>query len=264
LAITSGKAYAYNTVAKAVIDETPATGTDSRAVRKSNKTWDTSTTTSDGTPGETSGTDEPLSSLLVSFMAMFQADELTVMWTTTSENNIQSWNLYRADNDNFATATQITTMPSQGSDNEMNEYRYTDEFDYETDVTYYYWIESVDYSGKVQLFGPTSITINEHENPDAPSVVRYGVRNYPNPFNPETTIEFALKENQGTKATIYIYNIKGQLVKVANQGTIKPDKVYQYNWNGKDMNGREVGSGVYLYKLVTDKKTFTKKMMLLK
>ncbi len=92
--------------------------------------------------------------------------------------------------------------------------------------------------------------------------VNYEFSNYPNPFNPSTIIRFAVKV--GGKATLYIYNLKGQMVKKASWEDIKADKVYRYIWNGDDMNNKKVASGIYLYKLITSKKTYTKKMLLLK
>jgi len=85
--------------------------------------------------------------------------------------------------------------------------------------------------------------------------------NYPNPFNPSTTIAFDLaREGQ---VTIEVFNIKGQRV-----STIAHD-VYQAGrhnvvWNGNDANGRTVGSGVYFYRMTTDGYVKTQKMLLMK
>ncbi len=85
--------------------------------------------------------------------------------------------------------------------------------------------------------------------------------NYPNPFNPETTISYDLKE-QG-KVSIDIFNIKGQKVKTlvdANQESGNHNVV----WNGRDDNNKKVSSGVYFYKMKTDNYSATKKMILMK
>jgi hypothetical protein len=85
--------------------------------------------------------------------------------------------------------------------------------------------------------------------------------NYPNPFNPETTISYDIAEE--TDVTLDVYNIRGQKVKTLVNERMKPG----YNsviWNGKDDNNRNVASGVYFYRLKTSDKTLTKKMMLLK
>ena len=85
--------------------------------------------------------------------------------------------------------------------------------------------------------------------------------NFPNPFNPETTINYYLKEN--SKVSLKIYNIKGQLVKTLLDD-IKPAGDHSVIWDGSDSNGNRVGSAIYFYKLKTDNFKKTKKMILLK
>ncbi len=85
--------------------------------------------------------------------------------------------------------------------------------------------------------------------------------NYPNPFNPTTTIKYALKQSEDVK--LMIFNLKGQLVKTLCDE--KQDAGYHtIIWNGKDKNGKTVSSGVYFYKLNAGKYTSTKKMILMK
>ena len=85
--------------------------------------------------------------------------------------------------------------------------------------------------------------------------------NYPNPFNPSTTILFNLaKFAKDTK--IVIYNIKGQKVK---QLKVDNEKLgfNQVVWNGKNDNGKKVTSGVYLYQLKQKGKTVASKKMIM-
>ncbi len=85
--------------------------------------------------------------------------------------------------------------------------------------------------------------------------------NYPNPFNPETTLSYNLRE--AGLVTLDIFNIKGQKVKSlvnANQTQGNHTVV----WNGKDDNNRSVASGVYFYKMRNGKYSSTKKMILMK
>ena len=86
--------------------------------------------------------------------------------------------------------------------------------------------------------------------------------NYPNPFNPTTTIEFSLPSD--SEVTISIYNLKGQKLKtIINQSL--PKGKHQTLWNGIDNRDKPVSSGVYFYKLDIDGKTKgMKKMLLLK
>ncbi len=86
------------------------------------------------------------------------------------------------------------------------------------------------------------------------------LNNYPNPFNPSTTISFSIDTNNIEDIELTIYNLKGQKIR-------KYSLLYDQSsvtWNGTDDNGKYVTSGVYLYKLEIGDKTFTKKMLLLK
>ena len=89
--------------------------------------------------------------------------------------------------------------------------------------------------------------------------------NYPNPFNPSTTISFKISRKDAKNAKIEIYNIKGQQVKTFPNLQINKSSNQQIIWNGTDDNGKNVSSGIYFYKLKVDDKTFaTKKCLLLK
>lgn len=84
--------------------------------------------------------------------------------------------------------------------------------------------------------------------------------NYPNPFNPSTTIRYSVKDPAPVR--IEIYNLKGQLVKTLvneHQNTGH----YNVIWNGRDSSGRSVGSGVYLYRMQAGDYSSTRKMMLM-
>ncbi|RLD53726.1 MAG: hypothetical protein DRJ01_19000, partial [Bacteroidetes bacterium] len=86
--------------------------------------------------------------------------------------------------------------------------------------------------------------------------------NYPNPFNPETTIAYEINKNGPIK--IDIYNIKGQHVKALVNSNQKAG-YYQKVWDGRDSNGKNVSSGVYFYKLrAGNTYTYTRKMILMK
>jgi Right handed beta helix region/FlgD Ig-like domain len=85
--------------------------------------------------------------------------------------------------------------------------------------------------------------------------------NYPNPFNPETSISFSLPSEQ--KVELTVYNLKGQKVRVLAKGSLSSGK-HSIIWEGKDNNGKQVGSGLYFYKLKTTDQEISKKMLLLK
>ncbi len=86
------------------------------------------------------------------------------------------------------------------------------------------------------------------------------VSNYPNPFNPSTTINFTMEE--AGDATIEIYNLKGQ--KVFTHTDTYQTGARSINWDGKDSHGMNTASGVYFYRMKSGRYTSTKKMVLMK
>ncbi len=92
--------------------------------------------------------------------------------------------------------------------------------------------------------------------------------NYPNPFNPTTTIPFTVHSKQKTvnrpiHITLAIYNILGQKVRTLVDEPKKPGE-YEVVWDGKDEQGSQLSSGVYLYKLKTKDFVQSKKMLLIR
>jgi len=85
--------------------------------------------------------------------------------------------------------------------------------------------------------------------------------NYPNPFNPITTIEYALSAD--TKVRLEIYNLQGELVRTLLDSDL-PAGYHSTTWNGIDNNSLPVSSGIYLYRLKAGAIVQTKKMLLIK
>ncbi|MEJ2722137.1 MAG: T9SS type A sorting domain-containing protein, partial [bacterium] len=87
--------------------------------------------------------------------------------------------------------------------------------------------------------------------------------NYPNPFNPTTTIRYSIAE--AGPVTLRIYNAVGQLVRtLVNERQSPSTDGFSVVWNGANDDGYPVSSGVYFYKLTAADFTQTKKMVLLK
>jgi len=86
-------------------------------------------------------------------------------------------------------------------------------------------------------------------------------QNYPNPFNPSTTISYDL--NEQTQVQLNVFNVKGQkIITLINDN--KNAGIHSVIWNGRNENGKSVPSGIYLYKLQTEKYSSIKKMILMK
>ncbi|MCD4818549.1 MAG: carboxypeptidase regulatory-like domain-containing protein [Candidatus Cloacimonetes bacterium] len=117
----------------------------------------------------------------------------------------------------------------------------------------------------LSLLDPTTI----------PDKMEFYLSNYPNPFNPSTTILFKIpsrvldqnptRDFKNTR--IEIYNIKGQKIKeleISPESIREKLGINEVVWNGTDNNNKFVSSGIYLYKLKNDKYSDLKKMILLK
>jgi hypothetical protein len=83
--------------------------------------------------------------------------------------------------------------------------------------------------------------------------------NYPNPFNPETTISFTLEDPSESK--LEIFNLKGQHIRSWKNLKQGENRI---SWNGQDAKGNKLSSGLYVYKLSTKGKVYQNKMMMLK
>jgi flagellar hook assembly protein FlgD len=87
------------------------------------------------------------------------------------------------------------------------------------------------------------------------------LKNYPNPFNPQTTISFELKSEGKTK--LEIFNVKGQKVKELVNEELGSGR-HEVVWNGKSDSNKKVASGVYFYSLTHNDKSIVKKMLVMK
>lgn len=86
-------------------------------------------------------------------------------------------------------------------------------------------------------------------------------QNYPNPFNPSTTIRYTLKEN--SKVSLIIYNTLGQVVKTLVEKE-ETAGIKNITWDGMDNSGKQVASGIYIYKLKAGNSVFARKMIYIK
>lgn len=85
--------------------------------------------------------------------------------------------------------------------------------------------------------------------------------NYPNPFNPDTEIQYRLEKN--ADVTLTIYNMAGQEIRVL-MNTRQTAGLHSIRWDGRDRSGRLVGNGVYFCNLQNGNRSVTRKMILQK
>ncbi|MCX7798417.1 MAG: endo-1,4-beta-xylanase [Melioribacter sp.] len=89
----------------------------------------------------------------------------------------------------------------------------------------------------------------------------YLSQNYPNPFNPSTKIKYIL--GKPTNVKLVIYNILGQEIKTLIN-SYQQSGEYEVTWEAKDNFDRDVESGVYFYRLITDNQILQNKMILIR
>jgi len=104
-------------------------------------------------------------------------------------------------------------------------------------------------------------TYNPSANDGEITGVNSLIGNYPNPFNPECKIAFALAED--AEVTLSIYNVRGQRIRTLVNETMTSG-THDVIWDGTDDRGASVASGVYYYKMDSGKFTSSKKMVLMK
>ena len=85
--------------------------------------------------------------------------------------------------------------------------------------------------------------------------------NYPNPFNPETTIQYALPEDGDVQ--LVIYNTTGQTVRTL-VGASQPAGYHRVMWDSRDAGGDLVSGGVYFYRMTVGEFSQTRRMILLR
>ncbi|NQV16965.1 MAG: T9SS type A sorting domain-containing protein [Armatimonadetes bacterium] len=93
------------------------------------------------------------------------------------------------------------------------------------------------------------VEITGIENDQLP-MTGYQLSNFPNPFNPTTTIQFSNEQNQqNEQIELEIYNIKGQKIKTLSIPQSEISNLNSVVWNGTDENSNSVSSGIYFYQL---------------
>ncbi len=211
--------------------------------------------------------DAPLPVTLSSFTAAYTNSSSQISWTTQSESNNLGWNIYRSSSTDFTISTTQNSdlIDGAGTTTIETEYMFQDPYVVDMGSSYWYWLESISFSGESALFGPICLTVpidgdgnNLPVDPD-----NFGLQqNYPNPFNPSTVINFSLPVSVHCELTVY--DVTGRKVNNLFSGSIEAETMNSVLWDGRDVAGKQIASGVYLYKLKADKFNQTRKMILLK
>jgi len=216
---------------------------------------------------------------LSAFCATATSDGMLLFWQTESEVDNLGWNIYRSTSrDEEYQRINSRLLPGAGNSAMMKQYKYIDETS-EAGVTYFYYLEDVDIYGrknKSEIIQSSDPALIQRPDLDQIQLEKQPIKlsppisvlwqNYPNPFNPETWIPYQLA--QDADVIINIFNHKGHLVQILYMG-YQPAGVYTTRnkaafWDGKDILGLKVASGVYFYTLNAGDFSASRKMVILK
>jgi hypothetical protein len=228
-----------------------------------NVTWDTAATAVTDLHGNdrtlavtlTPPPNGPLPIQLSNFVASVAAGgQVLLHWTTLSEINNYGFEVQKAA-DKSAAFQSIggSFTAGNGTTTVKHDYSYVDKSYTSGNV---YRLKQTDLSGSTHftdLVDPLGVT--GVAGKPLPTVYSLS-QNYPNPFNPSTVIEFALPKDAHVR--LEVYNIIGQKVMTL------VDEVRPAGYHSVKLDGTNLASGMYLYRLTTGQQTFMKKLLLMK
>jgi hypothetical protein len=188
-----------------------------------------------------------VSAVLKSFQSCWDDDHVVVVWTLSDINDNVTFEVFRKDVPNGSYVEIRDAEITQKGDH----FVFVDK-SAELGNSYTYRINIIENGGVLTSF---------ETSPSTPSLKFALYQNYPNPFNPVTTISFALSER--TRVNLSIFDLEGKLVDVLADITL--DKgLREVPWDGKDLRGNPVSSGIYFCRLKAGNRVLTRKMVLIK
>ena len=183
----------------------------------------------------------------------FQPAGLQLSWSPNTEADLDCYNIYRGASEGFEPG------PGNFVDSACDTMLF--DADWTWSGSYYYKLAAVDVHGnesEYAVLAPEDIT--DTDTPKVPDS-NYLSQNFPNPFNPTTTIEFGLESRVHVK--INVYDAEGRMVTTLMNKSMEPGS-YSVSWDGTDAGGRSVTSGVYFYSIRAGEFKERRKMILLR
>jgi hypothetical protein len=205
------------------------------------------------TAGDSSGSvDGPLPVELLGISVAAMLDGIELQWNTASETDNDFFEIMRGTSETGA-FNRIATLPSQGNSATGHHYEYLDR-EVTAGQTYWYYLADVDLNGNRTEHRELMRSVTMTALAELPS--DYSLSAYPNPFNPSTTISFALPE--ADVARIAVYDVAGRWIQ-----TLMNEKRGAGNHTVM-FDARDLPSGVYFARMESGQFTMTKKMLLIR
>ncbi|MCK6614688.1 MAG: immune inhibitor A [Ignavibacteriaceae bacterium] len=181
---------------------------------------------------------------LTSFTAVNSVGNALLRWTTVTEQNNAGFAIERS-TDGIAWE-QAGYIRGAGTTTEQKEYQFTEPI---TGGTIHYRLKQIDFNGSYSYYGPVTLSASAPEKFEL-------LGNYPNPFNPETSIRFSLPE--AGSVSLIVYDVNGNEIKKLIEGRMEA------GYHSVPFNSGGLASGVYIYKLTSGSSLAVKKMILMR
>jgi Secretion system C-terminal sorting domain len=207
--------------------------------------------TGSGVNTSTAGSDTPLPVELTSFTASTQGSTVTLSWQTATEVNNYGFEVERTSSSIDDIWEKIGFVEGNGNSNSPKSYSFIDDANSFNKV--FYRLKQIDNDGQYEYSNIVEVDLNIPEK----FVLE---QNYPNPFNPSTTIKFVFEKK--TRASLKVYDSIGNEIAELFNGLAESGRVYKLNFDAVSRQG--LSSGIYFYKLISDRNIAVKKMILLK
>ena len=172
--------------------------------------------------------------------------KVDLTWSTKTEVNNFGFNVERRTKD--GEWEKIGFVEGNGNSNSPKNYIFTDKDLFTGGSKFEYRLKQIDNDGAFEYSDIVEVTV-------MPTQYELS-QNFPNPFNPSTTIRFSLPTE--TRLKINIYNMLGQLVETLAEGN------YEAGYHKVTFNASTLPSGAYIYRIESNEYTQVKKMLLLK
>lgn len=202
--------------------------------------------------GDSTGSvDGPLPVELMSFEATPIGNAIRISFSTASESDNDYFEIWRSESD-AGTFERTATLPSQGNTASGHNYHYIDE-NVTAGKTYWYYLTDVDINGSRTEHREMMVSASV---PISTIPTEYSLTAYPNPFNPNTTLEFTLPE--AGDVNLNVYDIVGRAVAELTSG---PQNAGVHTI---EFDASSLPSGIYMARLETAEISVTRKLLLVK
>lgn len=183
---------------------------------------------------------------LTTFTANYNKSKINLTWSTATELNNQGFEIQRRTS--LTDWFTVGFIDGNGTTSEPHQYSYLDDISQLNINNVYYRLKQMDFNGTFKFSDEIEVVVNP--------TISLLKQNFPNPFNPLTTIEYDLPKS--SFVLLKIYDVLG------NEVQTLVDEIKQPGYHQAVFDASNLSSGIYLYTLQTDGYFERKKMLFLK